>query len=88
MGRHGEGAHQVVGEGMQQQDAAYAYPQPRQAAFAGLGVDAFGRGGALWVDRFGRLGPQALAPGADRRAVALLTGVGIGVRVFRLGHGA
>ena len=52
VGRQDEGAYQVVGEGMQQEDAAYlgrpAYPQPRQAALAGLGVDASAVAARSW----------------------------------------
>ena len=42
-GRQGKGAHQIMGEGMQQEDAAdfggAAHPQPGQTALARLGVE-------------------------------------------------
>src|SRR5919107_2952712 len=45
--------------------------EAQQAAVAALGVDAFGGGGALLVDRLGRLAAHAPAPGRHTGAVAL-----------------
>ncbi len=75
---------------MEQQNAAHlgdgAHSQACEAALAGEGIDAFGRGGPLFVDLFGCIAAHALAPLADRVAVVFLAGVGIGVGVFRFEH--
>ena len=63
-----------------------AHEEAQQAAVAALGVDAFGGGGALLVDRLGRLAAHALAPGRHTGSVAVPWRVRVARRIARLRH--
>src|SRR5919112_4185192 len=74
-GEEAAGADHVVRQRVPEPDRLglleAADEEAQQATVAALGVDAFGGGGALPVDRLGRLAAHALAPSRHAGAAAL-----------------
>src|SRR5215213_7104474 len=84
-GKEAAGAHHAVRDRMPEPDRPgrleATHEEAQQAAVAALGVGAFGGGGALLVDRLGRLAAHPLAPGRHTGSVAVSRRVRVARRI-------